>query len=348
MPALRREFPRLRKGLLLVLSLGLALAFACNTDASGPPGMVWVPGGQVLIGGDGSSPFGDEQPAHEVALSGFWMDVHEVTNRQFAAFVDDAGYVTTAERAPDPEVLAAQLPPGMPLPPAEVMVPGSLVFTAPEASVRLDDFTRWWTWVPGADWRHPEGPGSDITAREDHPVVHVSWDDAVAYCRWAGKRLPTEAEWEHAARGDEPRRAGDLAAPDGANTWQGSFPHRDLAVDGFSGTAPVGSFAANARGLHDLAGNVWEWCADWYRPDTYRRRVAAGVLTTDPSGPDSGFDPAEPFVPKRVTRGGSYLCNEVYCAGYRPTARNKTSPDTGLSHTGFRGVMSAEQWRAQH
>lgn len=313
-----------------------AMVAACGGDTAGavaaaeaPPGMVWIPAGTFLMGSDDGA--ADEQPVHEVELDGFWMDVHEVTNAQFRAFTDATGYVTVAERKPS----AADFPGAAP----DELVPGSLVFRAPPGEVGLDDFAQWWVWVEGANWRHPEGAGSDLDGRDDHPVVHVAYEDAMAYARWAGKRLPTEAEWEYAARGGRTGARycwGDEKVPGGvwqANIWQGRFPVRNTAADGFAGTAPAGTFPANGYGLHDMSGNVWEWCADHYRPDYYRSSPRR-----NPPGPASSFDPAEPGVAKRVLRGGSFLCSDRYCTGYRPSARMKTSPDTGLSHTGFRCV----------
>ncbi len=308
-------------------------------------GMVWIPGGEFIMGASGQDTFArdDEKPAHRVRVSGFWMDETEVTNAQFSAFVKATGYQTTAERAPDWEEMRQTLPPGTPRPPPGVLVAGSLVFRQPAQPVPLTDPAYWWAWTPGANWRHPLGPSSSITGKENHPVVHISWDDAVAYASWAGKRLPTEAEWEWAARGglreaifawgNEPIEAGSPRA----NTWQGSFPDRNSLRDGHALAAPVRSFPPNGYGLYEISGNVWEWCADWYRPDTYQRDPRAGVVE-NPTGPSSSFDPQEPGMPKRVQRGGSFLCHDSYCASYRVSARMKSSPDTGLLHSGFRCV----------
>jgi formylglycine-generating enzyme required for sulfatase activity len=314
--------------------------------------MVWIPGGAFTMGTDSDLAWPDETPAHRVRVDGFWMDQTEVTNAQFQAFVAATGYVTTAEKPPSLEEIMSQSPPGTPPPPRENLVPGSLVFTPPAGPVDLRDFSRWWTWTPGASWRHPEGPGSSIEGRNDHPVVQVSWDDANAYARWAGKRLPTEAEWEFAARGGldgKPYVWGDDRPTDAepfANIWQGEFPHRNTAADGFIKTSPVKSFRPNGYGLYDVAGNVWEWCADWYQRDLYRHR-AEGGLVVNPIGPDRSSDPTRPFSPQRVQRGGSFLCNDDYCSRYRPSARHGCSPDTGMSHVGFRCVRSPESGARQ-
>ena len=290
----------------------------------------------------------DELPLHRVRVDGFWIDATEITNAQFREFVEATGCVTTAERAVDWDVLKQQLPPGTPRPPAESLQPGSMVFMPPEHAVPLTDIRGWWRWTPGASWRHPEGPGSNIDGRENHPVVQVSWDDAIAYCRWAGKRLPTEAEWEFAARGGmdaKPFVWGDAPLSEDqpqANIWQGEFPHVNTQADGYVRTAPVKSFAPNGYGLYDMAGNVWEWCSDWYRPDTYDQR-ASNDLVVNPTGPESSYDPRRVFMPQRVQRGGSFLCNDTYCASYRPAARMPGSSDTGMSHVGFRCVMSGSE-----
>jgi formylglycine-generating enzyme required for sulfatase activity len=298
-----------------------------------PEGMVWIPGGVFLMGGEPS--FTDAQPKHEVEVSGFWMDRTEVTNAQFARFADATGYVTVAERAP-----TAQQYPGAP---PDSLVAGSIVFHPPDESVSFDNPLAWWQYVAGADWRHPEGPQSDIAGRGDHPVVHVCWLDAEAYAGSTGKRLPTEAEWEIAARGGLRGQRyvwGKELLPDGrwqANIWQGDFPAGNTSDDGFAGTAPVGSFPPNGFGLFDVAGNVWEWCADWYRPDYY-----ATSAPRNPQGPSSSYDPMEPGIAKRVQRGGSYLCSDKYCVRYQVGSRGKGAVDSGATHVGFRCVKDRE------
>lgn len=306
--------------------------------------MVWIPGGTYMMGGDNEQARPDEFPKHQVTLDGFWMDAHEVTNAQFSAFVEATGYVTTAEQKPDWEEMKKQLPPGTPKPPDDVLVAASLVFTPTSQAVPLHDVSQWWSWVPKANWRQPEGPGSSIEGREKHPVVHISWYDAMAYAKWAGKRLPTEAEWEFAARAGQQGHIypwGDEHIDEHrvkANSWQGQFPNYNSERDGFTGAAPVKSFTPNAYGLYDMAGNVWEWCADWYHYDYYKM---VADKSENPLGPKSSYDPMEPSVPKRVQRGGSFLCNDVYCSGYRAASRMKSSPDTGMSHVGFRCVSDA-------
>jgi sulfatase modifying factor 1 len=312
-----------------------------------PQDMVWIPGGEFLMGTDDANASPDEKPAHRVRIDGFWMDKTEVTNAQFRTFVEATGYVTTAERTPNWDELKKQLPPGTPKPSPEKLVPASLVFRLTTGPIPLDDISQWWEWTPSADWRHPEGPESDLQDREDHPVVHVSWDDVIAYAAWAGKRLPTEAEWEFAARGGLTSKAyvwGDETPTDTiihANLWQGSFPNRNTAQDGYVRTAPVGSFKANGFGLHDMAGNVWEWCSDWYHRELYQSR--SGHVTENPTGPPVSVDPRRPYSPQRSQRGGSFLCNDSYCSRYRPSARHGSTPDTGMSHVGFRCVMSTIQ-----
>jgi formylglycine-generating enzyme required for sulfatase activity len=306
--------------------------------------MKWIPGGEFSMGTDDEESMPNERPAHPVRVKGFWMDDHPVTNDEFAAFVKATGYVTTAEKAPEWEEIRKQLPPGTPKPPESHLVPGSLVFTPPDHPVPLRDMSGWWRWVPDANWRHPAGPGSDIGDRGAYPVVQVSWYDASAYAKWAGKRLPTEAEWEFAARGGLRGKRytwGDDPLPHGrhmANTFQGHFPDHQTAEDGHAGTSPVKSFPANGYGLFDMAGNVWQWTADLYSADEAKRLASMGVCE-NPTGPAKTFDPADPYSERRVIKGGSYLCNPSYCESYRPSARRGTPPDTGSSHVGFRTVI---------
>ncbi len=322
-----------------------------SADASSPKEMVWIQGASFVMGTDDVHSFPNERPAHKVEIESFWIDEHDVTNAEFARFVEATGYVTTAERKPDWEELKKELPPGTPKPDDSVLVPGSLVFTPTSRPVPLSDLSAWWRWAPGASWRHPEGPGSNVEGRENHPVVQVSWEDAVAYAKWTGKRLPTEAEWEYAARGglDGKRYPwGDEFRPGGkymANTWQGLFPVTNTTEDGFIGTSPVKSFAPNGYGLYDMAGNVWQWCSDWYRVDAFTELSSKSVCR-DTGGPSESWDPADPNAPKRVVKGGSFLCNPSYCESYRPSARRGTPPDTGSSHTGFRCVISGSAWKS--
>jgi sulfatase modifying factor 1 len=296
--------------------------------------MAFIKGGTFTMGSeDGAT---DEKPLHEVTVKSFFMDKTEVTNEQFAEFVKATNYVTLAERP-----LTAKELPGL-LPEFEGKTV-SLCYRPPKGAVNLRDALQWWAPVIGANWRHPDGPGTDIIGKEKHPVVHVCWDDAQAYCKWAGKRLPTEAEWEFAARGGLEKARyiwGNEFSPNGkwmTNTWQGKFPHENTGEDGFKGLAPAGSFQANGYGLFDMAGNVWEWCSDWYLPDYYAKSPK-----DNPPGPTTSFDPDEPGVMKHTTRGGSWMCSDSYCRGYRPSARMKTSPDTGLANTGFRCVKDVE------
>ena len=330
---------------LCALLISLIVVLSAADPTSNPPapsGMVWIPPGAFAMGSNQLNTNNSERPIHQVRMSGFWLDATEVTNRQFATFVTATGYVTTAEKPVDWDELKKQLPAGTPKPPAEALAPGSMVFTPPSTPVtNLAAYGQWWTWMHGADWRHPEGPGSDLATRSDHPVVQVSWDDAVAYAAWAGKRLPTEAEWEYAARGGLAGKRyawGDapLNDTDGthANIWQGTFPTTNLKADGYSSTAPVATYPATGYGLHDMAGNVWEWCSDWYRADAYL--AGANALSVNPLGPEKPWDPDEPEALKRVTRGGSFLCHVSYCESYRTAARRGTAYDSGASHIGFR------------
>ena len=302
-------------------------------DAPAVDGMVRIPGATFLMGSDRHYP--EEAPAHKVIVGGFWIDPVPVTNRAFARFVHKTGHVTLAERPPD----AADYPGARP----ELLVPFSVVFTAPRQQVSLADISNWWRPVPGANWRHPQGPGSSIRAKPDHPVVHVAWQDAMAYADWVGKAIPTEAEWELAARGglDGAEFAwGDEFTPGGhwmANTWQGEFPVRNTREDGYEGTSPVGVFPANGYGLHDMIGNVWEWTSDWYADHAGTAHaccVAPGV------GPEQSIDDRDPArIPRKVMKGGSHLCAPNYCRRYRPAARMAQPVDTSTSHLGFRCVV---------
>ena len=308
--------------------------------------MVWIPGGEFSMGaadpvGSDANEVGmqattDSRPIHRVYVDGFWMDQTEVTNAQFAAFVKATSYVTVAERKPRAE--------DFPGAPPEKLVPGSVVFSAPDHAVPLTDHFQWWTYAPGANWRHPLGPDSDITGKDDYPVVHVAYEDAETYAKWAGKRLPTEAEWEFAARGGlagKPYVWGDELRPQGkwmANTHQGHFPDRDAGDDGFVGLIAVAKFPPNGYGLYDMAGNAWHWTSDWYHADYYAQLAAAGGVARNPRGPDTSFDPSEPDQPKKVHRGGSFLCTDQYCSRYIVGTRGKGEVSTGTNHLSFRCV----------
>lgn len=315
---------------------------AAGTNQASHAGMKWIEGNEYMMGAADKEGRPDEYPGHKVKLNGFWIDETEVTNAQFREFVQATRYITTAEKAPDWEEMKKQLPPGTPKPAAELLVAASLVFNPPSQEVPLNDVSQWWQWKAGADWQHPQGPGSSIKGKDNYPVVHISWDDAAAYAKWAGKRLPTEAEWEYAARGGQQEKIypwGNEDVEQGrpkANTWQGKFPQLNTDWDGFDRLAPVRSFAPNGYGLYDMAGNVWEWCNDWYDANYYNQLSTA--TAQNPGGPARSYDPAEPGVPKRTIRGGSFMCHSSYCKGYRVTSRMKSSPDTGLEHTGFRCV----------
>ena len=309
-----------------------------------PPGMVWIPGGEFSMGAAESPDMNmvgmqattDSRPIHRVYVDGYWMDTTEVTNEQFAQFVEATGYVTIAERAPRAE--------DFPGAPPENLVAGAVVFSPPAHPVPLDNHIQWWSYVKRADWRHPEGPTTGVAGRERYPVVQVAFDDAVAFAEWAGKRLPTEAEWEFAARGGQSGKLyawGDEFTPGGktmANTFQGHFPDSDTGEDGYAGIGPVAQFAPNGYGLYDVAGNVWEWTSDWYRPDYYAQLAAAGGVARNPRGPDTPFDPSEPTEKKRVHRGGSFLCTDQYCSRYMVGTRGKGESSTGTNHVGFRLV----------
>jgi formylglycine-generating enzyme required for sulfatase activity len=301
--------------------------------------MVWIPPGEFTMGTDDPDAPAAERPARRVRLSGFFMDQTDVTNAQFRRFVQATGYVTTAQRKVDWEEMKKQLPPGTPRPPDDRLRPGSLVFAPPNHAVSLDDPSKWWSWAPGADWEHPGGPGTSI--QDDHPVVQVSWEDARAYAKWAGKSLPTEAQWEYAARGGLAGKRyfwGDDPVSDNlprCNIWHGRFPDVFTGPATGPGTSPVKTFPANGYGLYDMAGNVWQWCQDEYRPNADQTQKD---LAVNPRGPDGGRNLADPGRWRRALRGGSFLCAANYCCSYRITARQGASPDTGMPHVGFRCV----------
>jgi formylglycine-generating enzyme required for sulfatase activity len=311
-----------------------------NARAAKPapfPGMVWIPGGIFMMGSDSHYP--EEAPAHRVKVDGFWIDAKTVTNREFAKFVEATGHVTSAEKPADPKDYPGAVP--------ELLVPSSVVFKKAPPGTGLNDHYRWWTYVAGADWRHPQGPGSSIEGLDDHPVVHVNFADAAAYAKWVGKELPSEAEWEFAARGGLEGAEycwGDELFPGGqpmANTWQGAFPSENLLEDGYEWTAPVGSFPPNGYGLHDMAGNVWEWTTDWYQE---HGKIESPCCTLE--NPRGGlmkhsYDPRQPAIkiPRKVMKGGSYLCAPNYCRRYRPAARMSQPVDTSTCHLGFRCIV---------
>lgn len=302
------------------------------------PGMKLIPGGEFTMGSDAPDAWPEERPAHRVKIKEFYLDTTEVTNQRFAQFIKATGYITVAERKPDlSQVLQGRKPEELGVPP-EMFMPGGMVFKSPPKKVDLRDQTQWWSWVPGAQWRHPQGPNSSIEGLDNHPVVQVAWTDADAFCRWAGGRLPTEAEWERAARGGI---EGDGFLPDNgqtpiqANTWQGEFPTHDHAKDGHNGTAPVGSFEPNPYGLFDIIGNVWEWTADWYDPAAFKGLNKTEV-SDDPKGPLKPQD----IESKRTLKGGSFLCDGGYCNRARGSARIGAPFDVGTSHEGIRCARS--------
>lgn len=346
------------RSILTIFSL--ILVFSCKSDkrpSSAPSDnidldqqikssvedMVLIPQGTLHMGGDNEQAQSNEYPKHEVVVSAFYMDIAEVTNAQYLEFVKATNYVTVAERPIIWEELKKALPKGTPKPPDSILQPGALVFTPPEVMVSLNDPSQWWLWTSGAHWRAPQGPGSSIDTLMDHPVVQVAWEDAVAYAQWAGKRLASEVEWEWAARGglknaiypwgDDPIEKGTAKA----NFWQGLFPYKNTAKDGYQLTAPIKSYKPNGYGLYDMAGNVWEWCDDWYKVDHYQTKAQ-----NETKGPLDGYNPSNRHEPHKVMRGGSFLCNDTYCSGYRNARRLGSSVDTGLNHTGFRCVKDVE------
>jgi formylglycine-generating enzyme len=315
-------------------------AGAALHQAPSHPEMVRIPGGEFLMGSEAFYP--EERPVHRVAVDGFWMDLHAVTAADFERFVGATGYVTVAERALDPTIYPGADP--------ALLVPGSVVFRPTSGPVDLGDNRLWWHYTPGASWRHPGGPQTSTAERESHPVVQVAFQDARAYADWVGKSLPTEAEWEFAARGGLEGAVfawGDEHAPGGrpmANTWQGEFPFQNLKLDGFAGTSPVGSFPPNGYGLYDVAGNVWEWTRDWFAAhlETHACCVPRNPRPLSPEWSSEMANAAGPDIPRKVIKGGSHLCAPNYCLRYRPAARQAHPVDTGTSHLGFRCIVRGE------
>jgi len=325
---------------LFLFAIALVIAITPRpATAAAIDGMARVPGGEFWMGcGNEATGIDDCRPRHRVHVDAFWMDETPVTNREFEAFTRATSYVTVAERPIDPKEV-----PG--LSPLE-LAPGSIVFEMTKKPVPLTDHARWWSFVRGANWRHPDGPASDLSARGSHPVTHIAWEDAEAYCRWKSARLPTEAEFERAARGGLDRKNypwGNVFRPGGklmANTWQGRFPFQNSREDGFVRTSPVKTFPANGFGLYDVAGNVWQWTADWYRPDEFKKRALSRHAIRNPRGPAESLDPEEPGVAKRMQKGGSFLCSKQFCQRYLVGTRGRAEPKSGASHIGFRCVRN--------
>lgn len=326
------------------LNSGQLLPLSSITPLEEERGMVWIRGGTFTMGTDEVAAYDVEKPAVNVRLDGFWMDINEVTNAEYQKFTEATGYLTLAERKPDWEELKLQVPPGTPRPPDSLLVAGSMVFTPPAHAVPTNDISRWWSWVIGANWRHPEGPSSNLKGRENHPVVHIAYEDAKAFADWIDKRLPSEAEWEFAARGGVNGKRfawGDELLPNGkflANTFQGNFPNQNQGTDGFLGTSPVQSFEPNSFGLYDMIGNVWELTDDWF--DALKLARLAGKAPPLDADMNPCYNPTNPFAQERVIKGGSFLCAANYCVNYRPSARQGHAFDSGTSNVGFRCVKS--------
>jgi len=328
----------------------LLCLFTCSVCCSSrlpdrfvPSGMVLISGGEFTMGSTDAARRADQRPAHKVKVESFYMDLTPVTNRQFQQFVEATGYVTTAEKVPTMDEIMSQVPPGTPKPSPDMLVAASLVFKPTTGPIPLNNSHSWWEWKAGANWRQPQGPGSSIVGKEDHPVVHISWYDATAYANWAQKRLPTEAEWEYAALGGKNdikyfwgNEEFDEENPQ-CNIWHGNFPYKSTKANGYFGTSDVRAYKPNGYGLYDMAGNVWQWCSDLYNANYYDQLAKSG-LAVNPKGPATSFDPDDPQAVKYVHRGGSFLCHASYCKGYEITARMKTNPDTSLNHLGFRCV----------
>lgn len=317
-------------------------------DIITPKGMVWIPGGtfnQGAVPSDNMAMW-DEKPAHTVSIDGFFIDITEVTNGQFKTFVNTTGYKTVAEQKIEWEEMKKQLPANTPKPHDSIMQPGSLVFKKTKSRVKnLYDFSQWWDWTIGANWQHPNGPKSSIVGKDNEPVVHIAYEDALAYCKWANKRLPTEAEWEWAARGSQNNTVyswGDNASELNrkTNSWEGEFPVTNTKLDGFESRAPVKSYPPNDFGLYDMAGNVWEWTSDWYNTNYYHSLKSKVEVMRNPSGATKPYNKQNPYAQEKVIKGGSFLCNASYCASYRVSARMATSTDSSAEHLGFRTVAT--------
>jgi formylglycine-generating enzyme required for sulfatase activity len=327
----------------------LQLTTELPEDAIVPENMVWIPGGSFMQGASDIDEMAmyHEKPAHKVAVDGFFMDETEVTNAQFSKFINETNYITIAEREIDWDEMKKQLPAGTPKPHDSIMQPGSLVFET-IITKNLQDFSQWWKWTIGANWRKPKGPGSSIKGKENEPVVHIAYEDALAYCKWIGHRLPTEAEWEYAASGGNSSNinfwGNDFQLlPKMANTWTGTFPSENDKIDGFENRAPVKSYQPNTYGLYDIAGNVWEWTSDWYNSSYYNEQAVKKEIQINPLGADKAFNSSNPYAQEKIIKGGSFLCNETYCASYRISSRMATSLDSSMEHLGFRTVKSLQK-----
>lgn len=319
------------------------------SNISTPEGMVWVEGKVFMQGAKNNDPFAmpREKPARQVAVDGFFIDITEVTNKEFRAFVEATGYQTIAERPIDWETMKKDLPAGTPKPPDSILQPGSLVFNKKvKKQVNMQNYNEWWTWKIGANWQHPEGPESNIDNKDIYPVVHIAYEDALAYCKWANRRLPTEAEWESAAQGSNTDNIYTWGnnfnvLNDNANTWQGVFPVKNDGLDGFTDVAPVKSFPPNQIGIYDMMGNVWELTSDWFNIEYYNN-VNDNPIVRNPKGAEEYYNPQNPYQKEKIIKGGSYLCHESYCASFRISARMGTTLDSGSDHTGFRTVATVE------